>query len=147
MLCLLPPPHPHRQAYPKVSKIHYALLEILFRNHLNILAELDTRVVRFLVGSLAEGLQHHEAAVSSTAATALDHLFTYTWKLAHKRDPPAAHMFLSRHLSDHRDVCQSILNTMFNMVRSWSWLLLCALTFIYHTNIFFAHGSLFTGFV
>ena len=104
------------EAYPKVSKIYYGLLEIMFRNHTPLMAELDARVIQFLLTSLVEGVQHHDVTQSSLAATALDHIFSQTWRLGRKRVPGSAHPLLVRHLTECGALCQKSMNMLLNTV-------------------------------
>lgn len=134
------------QAYPKVSKIYFGLLEILFRNHMALLTELDPRIIRLLVVSLRDSIQHHDVTQvrsltfaselqlsrcclsrsfastcsfelqSSLVATAFDHIFSHTWRTGRKRDPGTSYPILLRHLSECSDVLQSAMNTLLGAV-------------------------------
>jgi exportin-7 len=106
----------HYDSYPKISKIYFGLLEILFRNHMSLLCDLDHRVLRILFSSLRDGIQHHDVTQSSLAATALDHIFSFAWKQSRKREPEMSYQRMIQILAESDDIFGSVMNSLLSMV-------------------------------
>ena len=116
--------------YLDVSKYYFSFLQILFRNHCNMVETLDSSVIFGLLSSLHEGITGFNTQNSSLAASALDNLFTYRIELKHPnaKDNVITKKILkkSQHslqlIEAHFDtqsgqmLVSEILNSMFNMV-------------------------------
>lgn len=103
-------------AYQKISKEYFSLLEVLFRNHVNLIVNADSQVVHTLIESLAEGIQHTDSAQSSIACKGLDNLIEFIWENQRKRSPSEALVKLKAHMQKNPDVLGNLISTLFNQV-------------------------------
>ncbi len=81
-------------AYPDISNHYYCLLEVLFRQHVELIIENDTKIFLGLVKALHEGLSGFDVANSTKCAAALDCLFSTKISLMKtvKRGQPPRHL-------------------------------------------------------
>lgn len=77
-------------AYTKLSKAFYGLVEILFRNHIQVVVALETSVFMQLMTAVHEGLQSSDATLCSQCANTIDHLATFYFTYNGK-EKPAVH--------------------------------------------------------
>uniref|UniRef100_A0A6U5ELX6 Importin N-terminal domain-containing protein n=1 Tax=Corethron hystrix TaxID=216773 RepID=A0A6U5ELX6_9STRA len=77
-------------AYPKLSKAHYAFIEILFRGNISTVLGADTNVFLQIMHVVHEGLQTNDGTLCAQAATTVDHLATFYFENVGK-DKPAMH--------------------------------------------------------
>ena len=116
-------------AYIKLSKAYYAFLEILFRNHLDMLSGLDSSVFIQLVNCNHEGLQSSgmhicdfliffdlfvDLSVSALCASTIDHIATYMF-LNQTKDKPTVQLIRS-HISSEPDILHKLMSTLFNLL-------------------------------
>lgn len=101
-------------AYPKVSKAHFGLLEILCTNHPKDIAKLDHIMFVRIVESLREGLQSHEVWMSSQAATAIDQLSAFRFKNPAKNNEEGR--LMQTHIEQSPELFPSCLEIIFNMI-------------------------------
>ena len=99
-------------AYVKLSKAYFAFLEILFRNHLDVLSGLDSSVFIQLVRNNHEGLQSSDVTVCSLCASAVDHLATYMF-LNQTREKPTVTL-IRGHIASEPNVLHQLMSTLFN---------------------------------
>lgn len=98
--------------YVKLSKAYYGYLEVLFRNHLDVLSGLDSPVFLQLVKSNYEGLQSSDPVISAFCASTVDHLATYLF-LNCKGDKVTV-QYIRNHLSTEPDLLHQLMATLFN---------------------------------
>jgi len=99
--------------YPKLSKAYFSFLEILFRNHLDVLSELDTDVFISLLSASHEGLQSSDIAVSALCASAVDHLATYMFLNMRREGKPTVQR-IRVHMEAAPDILHHLMSTLFN---------------------------------
>ena len=87
-------------------------MEILFRNHLDVLSGLDSSVFIQLVKTNHEGLQSSDVTVCSLCASAVDQLATYMFRNQTK-DKPTVKLIRS-HIASEPDVLHTLMSTLFN---------------------------------
>lgn len=103
-------------AYPKVSKAYFTLIELLMRNHTNMLIEFETPVLQHICSSLQEGLKSYEVSISSQCAAALEHLAAFYFRqLSEEREQPAK-LQIKAHLSRDPMLFSSPLEVLLHMV-------------------------------
>lgn len=101
-------------AYVKLSKAFYAFLEILFRNHLDVLCGLDSPVFLQLVKTIYEGLQSNDLTICSLCASSVDHIMTYIF-LNQRREKPTVQI-IRAHMNYDREILPSLMTTLFNAI-------------------------------
>ncbi|CAM9146814.1 unnamed protein product, partial [Choristocarpus tenellus] len=101
-------------AFPKLCKAYFSFFEILFRNHMGIIAALDTPVFMRVMQALHEGLQGLDAPLASQCAAAIDHLATYHFKHSGKDVPPMR--ALKAHLAANPTLLSGLMSTLFNIL-------------------------------
>lgn len=99
-------------AYVKLSRAYFAFMEILFRNHLDVLCGLDSPVFIQLLKTNQEGLQSSELSISAQCASTVDHVATYMF-LNQNREKPTAQL-IRKHMQSEPDIWHSLLSTLFN---------------------------------
>ncbi|KAJ1433160.1 hypothetical protein B484DRAFT_447408 [Ochromonadaceae sp. CCMP2298] len=87
-------------------------MEILFRNHLDVLSGLDSPVFIQLIKTSIEGLQSSELSVSAQCASCIDHVATYIF-LNQNRDKPVAQR-MRQHMASDADIWHTLMSTLFN---------------------------------
>jgi len=107
-------PIDHVLAYPKVSKVYFAFIEILFRNHIATVLAMETNVFMQLLSGIHEGLQWSDATLSSQCANTIDHLATFYFDNMGK-DKVAMHN-LNKHLAAQPNLFSSLTATVFNLL-------------------------------
>ncbi len=98
--------------YMKLSKAYYGVLEIFFRQHLDVLSGLSAPIFLQLVKANHEGLQSNELTVMTQCASAIDHLATYIF-LNQARQKPTVQRIMS-HLETEPECFLQLLVTLFN---------------------------------
>jgi len=99
-------------AYVKLSRAYFTFVEILFRNHLDVLSGLDSTVFLQLLKNNSEGLQSNELTVSSQCASTIDHIATYMF-LNQNRDKPTVQLIRS-HMQSEPDILPQLMSVLFN---------------------------------
>lgn len=124
-------------AYVKLSRAYFSFIELLFRNHLDVLSGLDSAVFIQLIRTNQEGLQssgktsYHvvfltlrllintlnlsravELSVSAQCASTIDHIATYIF-LNQNRDKPTVRMIRS-HIQSEPEILHQLMATLFN---------------------------------
>jgi exportin-7 len=99
-------------AYVKLSKAYYAFLEVLFRNHLDVLSGLPSNIFIQLVKSNHEGLQSSDVTICALCASTIDHLATYMF-LNHSRDKPTVQL-IRDHVASEPQLLHNLMATLFN---------------------------------
>lgn len=102
-------------AFPKVYKAYFGLLEILFHNHCGSVANFDSAVFLHLVASLEEGISSSDTNLSSQCCAALDHMCTFYYKQASKKNNEDA-IKIQRHLQQKPDLLPRLLALLFNLI-------------------------------
>ena len=98
--------------YIKLSRAYYAFLEVLFRNHLDVLCGLDSSVFIQLVNANHDGLQSSDVTISALCASAIDHLATYIF-LNLNRDKPTVNL-IKQHIASEPELLNNLMTTLFN---------------------------------
>lgn len=98
--------------FEKLAISYYALLEALFRSHLDVLCGLDSPIFLQLVRSNHEGLQSSDPTISGTCANTIDHLATYLF-LNQNRDKPTVQL-IWQHIETDTDILNQLMATLFN---------------------------------
>jgi exportin-7 len=96
----------------KLSKAYYSFLEVLFRNHLDVLSGLDSAVFIQLVKTNHEGLQSGDLAVSALCASTVDHIATYMF-LNQRREKSTVQR-IRAHIQSEPDILNQLMSTLFN---------------------------------
>lgn len=99
-------------AYVKLSRAYFSFLEILFRNHLDVLSGLDSPVFLQLIKTTQEGLQSSELTVSAQCASTIDHIATYLF-LNQNREKPTV-ILIRQHVQSEPEVFHQLMSTLFN---------------------------------
>mmetsp|Transcript_3775 Transcript_3775/g.5903 ORF Transcript_3775/g.5903 Transcript_3775/m.5903 type:complete len:1113 (-) Transcript_3775:236-3574(-) len=99
-------------AYLKLSRAYFSYLEILFRNHLDVLAGLDSPVFIQLIKTNQEGLQSSELSVSAQCASTIDHIATYIF-LNQNREKPTV-LQIRKHMQSEPTIWHELMTTLFN---------------------------------
>jgi exportin-7 len=107
--------------YVKLSKAYFGFLEILFRNHLEVLSGLDSSIFIQLVQANLSGLQSNDVTVSAICASSVDHVATYIFLNMNKSKSTVHKVRL--HLSSDPDLLFTLTSQLFN-----------TLLFTSHTN-------------
>jgi exportin-7 len=103
--------------YTKVRKDFFTFLEILYRNHLDLLMAVESKVLWGLTGSLHEGLHVPDVATTTNCAAGLDHLFTFMLKTLNRPKASVTYVRqLQTHLQHKGDLFNEILASLFNRV-------------------------------
>ncbi|MAD56215.1 MAG: hypothetical protein CL974_01570 [Euryarchaeota archaeon] len=99
-------------AYIKLSKAYFAFMEVLFRNHLDVLSQLGSSVFIQLLKANHEGLQSGDLGVSALCASTVDHIATYLF--LNQRREKAAVQQISQHIASEPDILNQLMGTLFN---------------------------------
>jgi exportin-7 len=99
-------------AYVKLSRAYFAFVEVLFRNHLDVLSGLDSSVFLNLIRTNQEGLQSSDLSVSAQCASTVDHIATYMF-LNQSKDKPTVQSIRS-HMASDPEVLHQLMSTLFN---------------------------------
>ena len=94
-------------AYIKLSKAYFAFMEVLFRNHLDVLSQLGSTVFIQLLKANHEGLQSGDLAVSALCASTVDHIATYMF--LNQRREKAAVQQISQHIAAEPDILNQLM--------------------------------------
>jgi len=112
-------------SYKKVSAAWWKLLELLFRQHLKVIAS-DLEVFDYLFKSLYEGVQHSTPSHSSPVLHALDHIFVWIHENQNKNNPPQILAKIQEYLQKNVDhilkifICLLDLHLFGNESTTWS---------------------------
>eukprot|EP00606_Chrysophyceae_sp_TOSAG23-5_P001351 GSChrysophyteH2.ASY1.ANO1.1212.1 assembled CDS len=99
-------------AYTKLSKAYYGVLEIFFRQHLDVLSGLEAPVFLQLVKANHEGLQSSDLQVVTQCASAIDHIATYIF--LNQNRPKTTVQRIMQHLETEPECFMQLLSTLFN---------------------------------
>jgi exportin-7 len=102
--------------HEKVSTRYFQFVEVLFRNHIDILVNLDAPTFSTLFGSLLDGLYAIEKNVSSLAAAAIDDVATYHFTQARRKRKEEAALKLDQLLQGNREPLKQMLQSLFTLV-------------------------------
>ena len=101
-------------SFPKLSKSYFAFLELLFKNHIAAVLQLDTGILLQLMNAVHEGLQNSDPTLSSQCATTIDHIATFFFS---NRDKDKADInALKMHLAAQPSLFSSLTATLFNLL-------------------------------
>jgi hypothetical protein len=104
--------------FPKVAANYFAFLEVVFRQHIELMVDIcDTAKFLAVVSSLHEGLLSLHVTQVIEAAKALDALMSWYWE--HQQPKYANHpakITLERHLAQSQTLLPEVLCTLFNLV-------------------------------
>ena len=105
--------------FPRVAANYFAFLEVVFRQHIELLVDIcDTPKFLAVVSTLHEGLLSLHVTQVIEAAKALDAIMS--WHFEHQQPKHAnnpAKTALERHLAQSQTLLPEILCTLFNIVR------------------------------
>jgi exportin-7 len=104
-------PLEHVMQYPKLGKAFYGCLEVFFRNHLEVLALLDSKVFLQLVMANHDGLQNSDPTIVSQCASSIDHLATYIF--LNMTRPKETVQRVMMHMQSDPDCFFHLMNTLF----------------------------------
>lgn len=99
-------------AYVKLSKAYFQFLEILLKNHLDVLCGLDANIFIIVVRTIHEGLQSNETQICALCAASIDHIYTYIF-LHQRRGKPTVQRIVE-HLASDPAVGNELIATLFN---------------------------------
>jgi len=100
--------------YPKLARAILALLEILFRNHIDSISSLSTDLFIQILNLTHMGLQSSDASICALCAGVIDHMATYYFLNIRKNKPAA--LQISEHLQSDSDITNQIMNTLFTQL-------------------------------
>lgn len=100
--------------YLKLSKAYYAFLDILFRNHLDVLSNLNSEIFIQLVKCIQEGLQSSDLSICAFCASAVDHLATYMFLNSTKERQKPTVTLIRMHMESEPDLYNQLMSTLFN---------------------------------
>lgn len=123
------------QAFKKISQNYFHLIEVLFRNHMDMMTELDTPVFLSLISSMLDGLSDFgkerlwpltlfvrlssaavDTRLSSLAATAIDNFASYMYLSSKKSQPSDAFARLQAHMRESVDLLPQMLAMLLNLI-------------------------------
>jgi len=99
-------------AYGKLSRAYFNCLEILFRNHLDVLCGLDSSIFIRLLMNNQEGIQCSDMSVCALCANTIDHVATYIFLNRNKEKPTM--QLIRQHVSSNPDALSQLMSTLFN---------------------------------
>ena len=85
--------------YPQLTEPYFQFLEVSYKQHMQLLVDLDSKIFLALVSSLHEGLQSFNTACSTHAASAVDHLFSFVLSEGKRKRKAANYPRLLKHLA------------------------------------------------
>jgi len=102
-------------SYTKISRHWWRLLELLFRQHFEILA-LDEEAFDYLFRSLFEGVQSQHTTHSSPVLHAIDHIFSWVYNksLVTKRKPKCLEQ-IQNYMQNNHDYILQLLTCLLNI--------------------------------
>jgi exportin-7 len=103
-------------SYLKVAKNYFCFLEILFRNHTDLIAKGDTKIFLSLLSSLHDGLTGFPVQISSHCAASLDHIMCFRYASALKRKQPEASVRLEQHIAESGSLLAETMASIFNLI-------------------------------
>ncbi|XP_047259343.1 exportin-7-A isoform X2 [Capsicum annuum] len=105
-------------AYRKLSGAYFTFLEIMMKNQIQLILNLDSNSFTFIAGSLESGLKVLDANIKSQCASAVDNLATFYFEHITAGESPTTPMALNlaQHLADCPDIFLEILKTLFEIV-------------------------------
>ena len=101
-------------AFPKLSKAYFAFFEVLFRNHITAVLDMNTPVFLQVIEAQHEGLLSVDTLLSAQCASTIDYLATYFFQNRNKDRPPMR--ALRAHLQAQPDMIFTLLSTLFNQL-------------------------------
>lgn len=108
-ICLSIPLHDIMN-YIKLNKSYYFFLEVLYKNHLDLLSSLDSSVFLKLLETVLEGLQHSDTFINSSCANIIDSIATYLF-LNHNKDKKRTYYNLKMHFNSSSVISSSFLSS------------------------------------
>eukprot|EP00937_MAST-01D_sp_MAST-1D-sp2_P003680 g3680.t1 len=104
--------------YPKVSKAYFTFIEIMFRNHIDFILNLDSVVFGRIVRSLHEGLDSPEGPLLQLSAAIADHMASFYFRNMTKAKPSTmqATQALRAHFTAHPSMLSDLLSLLFNIL-------------------------------
>eukprot|EP00298_Acanthocystis_sp_HF-20_P008470 c17696_g1_i1.p1 GENE.c17696_g1_i1~~c17696_g1_i1.p1 ORF type:complete len:428 (-),score=142.60 c17696_g1_i1:27-1310(-) len=100
--------------YPKLTLSTFHMFDVLFRNHIQVIVELDTTVFSRICSAFQLGLCHPKPQVVTHCAAALDHLLTFFCQQL-EQDTMTSRQ-IANHLQNNPDLFPSFLNLIFNIL-------------------------------
>ncbi|MCD7446845.1 hypothetical protein HAX54_017907 [Datura stramonium] len=105
-------------AYRKLSGAYFTFLEIMMKNQINLILNLDSSSFLFIAGSLDSGIKVLDANIKSQCASAVDNLATFYFEHITAGESPTNPMALNlaQHLTDCPNIFLEILKALFEIV-------------------------------
>lgn len=98
--------------YPKLSRAYFSNLEILFRNHLDVLCGLGSPVFMRLLLTNIEGINSNDMSVCALCSNTVDHFATFIF-LNRNKDKPSMQM-IRNHIESDPTSLHQLMSTLFN---------------------------------
>ncbi|KAK4380187.1 hypothetical protein RND71_002049 [Anisodus tanguticus] len=103
-------------AYRKLSGAYFTFLEIMMKNQIQVMLNLDSSSFTFIAGSLESGLKVLDANIKSQCASAVDNLATFYFEHITAGESPTTPVALN--LAQHLADCPNIFLEMFSNLRA-----------------------------
>ncbi|CAN4112650.1 unnamed protein product [Withania somnifera] len=105
-------------AYRKLSGAYFTFLEIMMKNQIQLILNLDSSSFTFIAGSLESGLKVLDANIKSQCASSVDNLATFYFEHITAGESPTTPVALNlaQHLADCANIFLEILKTLFEIV-------------------------------
>ncbi|XP_075095924.1 uncharacterized protein LOC107774714 isoform X3 [Nicotiana tabacum] len=105
-------------AYRKLSGAYFTFLEIMMKNQIHLILNLDSSSFIFIAGSLESGLKVLDANIKSQCASAVDNLATFYFDHITAGESPTTPVALNlaQHLADCPNIFLEIMKTLFEIV-------------------------------
>ncbi len=94
----------------------YQLLEVIFRNHIETLVELNHNIFSMLCNSLLDGLYNLDKNLSSLAASAIDELATYQFLQVKRKKKDSSFVKLEVLLNENAETLRSMMTSIFILI-------------------------------
>ena len=102
-------------SYPTLAEPYFAFLEVSYKQHMQIMTELEQKVFWALVSSLHEGLQSFSVVCSTHCATAVDYLFSYVVTEGRRKRRSASYPRLLKHMGSSGGLVLELFTTLMSL--------------------------------
>jgi hypothetical protein len=104
------------QAYPKVMRSFYLLINVLFHNHPGTMLELDTPILVQIISATREGLTSlsNHTAIATQCCDTLDHMLVFLVENKTKDSPPMRSF--ANHVGQHPEMLPGLLEMMMQVL-------------------------------
>lgn len=107
-------PRGHLFEYTKLAKSYFSFLEVLFRNHLDMLCQLDSATFVGVLLSLLVGLDSSDTIILTSCAITIDHLATYVFLNRNRLSKPTMQRIYA-HLTEYPDALNQCMYSLFQV--------------------------------